>query len=94
MKFYFTILQALESLSNVLFCTICCIQMRMHMSSRLHVHVCGRGRKLLSANAHILMMMMPPSAIAGNRVNRECYMQVHERGCTTPALVRFSVTGF
>ena len=40
------------------------------------------------------MMMMPPSAIAGNRVNRECYMQVHERGCTTPALVRFSVTGY
>ena len=38
------------------------------------------------------MMMMPPSAIAGNRVNRECYMQVHERGCTTPTLVRFSVT--
>ena len=39
-------------------------------------------------------VMMPPSAIAGNRVNRECYMQVHERGCTTPALVRFSVAGF
>ena len=34
------------------------------------------------------------AVIAGNRVNRECYMQVHERGCTTPALVRFSVTGF
>ena len=32
------------------------------------------------------MMMMPPSAIAGDRVNRECYMQVRERGCTTPAL--------
>ena len=56
MKFHFTILQALESLSNVLFlysllnsnahaCTV-------HMSSSLHV--CGRGRKWLSANAHML----------------------------------------
>ena len=35
-----------------------------------------------------------PSASAGDRVNRECYMQVRERGCTTPALVRFSVAGF
>ena len=40
------------------------------------------------------MMMMPPSAIAGDRVIRECYLQVHERGCTTPSLLRFSVTGF
>ena len=49
---------------------------------------------LLKIHRMMMMMMMPPSAIAGNRVNRECYMQVHERGCTTPALVRFSVTGF
>ena len=34
---------------------------------------------------------MPPSAIAGNRVNRECYMQVRGYGCTTPALVPFCV---
>ena len=35
--------------------------------------------------------VMPPSAIAGNRVNRECYMQVRGYGCTTPALVPFCV---
>ena len=29
--------------------------------------------------------MMPPSAIAGDRVNREYYMQVRGYGCTTPA---------
>ena len=39
----------------------------------------------------MMMMMMPPSAIAGNRVNRECYMQVRGYGCTTPALVPFCV---
>ena len=26
--------------------------------------------------------------IAGDRVNRECYMQVRGDGCTTPTLVR------
>ena len=35
--------------------------------------------------------VMPPSASAGNRVNRECYMQVRGYGCTTPALVPFCV---
>ena len=37
----------------------------------------------------MMMMMMPPLAIAGDRVNRECYMQVRGSGCTTPALVPF-----
>ena len=36
-----------------------------------------------------------PSAVAGNRVNCECYMQVREHGCTTPvpALVHYCVAG-
>ena len=41
-----------------------------------------------------LEWLMPPSAIAGDRVNRECYMQVCERGCTTPALVHLPVHNF
>ena len=33
-----------------------------------------------------------PLAIAGDRVNRECYMQVRGDGCTTPTLVRVFVS--
>ena len=35
-----------------------------------------------------------PSAIAGDRVNREYKMQVRERGCTTPTSVHLSVHNF
>ena len=43
-----------------------------------------------------MMMMMPSSAITGNRVNSEWYMQLQvcERGCTTPALVPFVLLDF
>ena len=44
-----------------------------------------------TAAAAVKCNVMPPSAIAGNRVNRECYMQVRGYGCTTPALVPFCV---
>ena len=86
-KFHFTILQALESLSNVFFvdsvlnsnahaCTV-------HMSSSLHV--CGRGRKWLSANAHMLQpekltchdnfvwhSLFPPPSHHNNLKGKEC----------------------
>ena len=37
----------------------------------------------------LMLLSNAPSAIVGNQVNRECYMQVREHGCSTPALEPF-----
>jgi hypothetical protein len=39
----------------------------------------------------LMLLSNAPSAIVGNQVNRECYMQV---GCSTPALEPFCVVDF